>query len=78
MDHCYTSFGSKKDKLNFLGINVCGLFSKLKFGVFQDIIEDYDFICVPETKILNIPADVEDFGTEAEGRKFARHHRLKR
>ena len=57
MDHCYSSFGSKKDKLNFLGINVCGLFSKLKFGVFQDIIEDYDFICVSETKILNIPAD---------------------
>ena len=57
MDHCYSFAGNKTEKLNFLALNVCGLFSKLKFGVFDQLINNYDFICVSETKTFNIPND---------------------
>lgn len=36
--------------VNILGLNVCGLNSKINLGVLEDYIRDYDIACLCETK----------------------------
>ena len=40
-----------KDFVNILGLNCCGLRSKLKNGLFDDEVSNYDIICLSETKV---------------------------
>lgn len=60
-DHSYlkTNFHVSTDfpKLKFMALNVCGLFSKLKYGIFEETIKDIDFVCLSETKTNFIPED---------------------
>ena len=45
-------------KINILGLNVCGLLSKLELGIIDNYVQDYDFLCFSETKTNDI--DVND------------------
>ena len=57
-EHSYSCFGKRNiEKFNFLALNVCGIFSKIQLGVIDELINDYDFVCLSETKTLNIPSD---------------------
>ena len=42
------------NSLNILGLNVCGIASKLRNGAFELYAEDFDIICLTETK-SNLP-----------------------
>lgn len=46
----------KNNLLQLCSINVRGIFSKLKLGIFQKYIEKFDIICLSETK-NEIPSD---------------------
>lgn len=48
--------------IKFMALNVCGLFSKVKYGIFEDSIKDCDFVCISETKTKFIaPDEFPDF-----------------
>lgn len=36
--------------MNILGLNVCGLISKINLGILEEYIKDYHIICLSETK----------------------------
>jgi hypothetical protein len=40
-----------------MALNVCGLASKLKYGIFEGTIEDLDFVCLNEIKTNFIASD---------------------
>ena len=42
--------------IRICALNVCGLYSKLELGILQKYINDYDFICLSETK--NVIVDI--------------------
>lgn len=45
-----------------MSLNVCGLFSKLKYGNFESMIKEFDFVCISEAKTNFIaPDEFEDF-----------------
>ena len=45
-----------------MSLNLCGLFSKVKYGIFESTIKDLDFVCLCETKTKHIPpSEFEDF-----------------
>ena len=45
-----------------MSLNICGRFSKMKFGIFESTIEKLDFVCLCETKTDHIPQDeLENF-----------------
>ena len=60
-DHNYNeTFSDVKSTLKFATINICGLENKLKFPDFDTFINQYDFVCITETKLddfdsINIP-----------------------
>ena len=43
-----------------MSLNVCGLASKLKYGIFEETIKDYDFVCLNEIKTNFIAPDEFD------------------
>ena len=42
------------DGLKIASLNVCGLQSKLMFPEFTEFIEEYDLICLSETKLDDV------------------------
>ena len=44
-------------KIKLMSLNVCGLASKLKFGIFEETIKEYDFVCLNEIKTDFIAPD---------------------
>ena len=44
-DHC------TEHEIRICGLNVCGLNSKLKNGIFEDYIKKFHIICLSETKV---------------------------
>lgn len=44
-------------KCSILGLNVCGLLSKLKLGILQEYIQSFDIVCLNETKTDNLLSD---------------------
>ena len=66
MDHCYLQTQihphHSLSKIKFMSLNVCGLASKLKYGVFEETIKDCDFVCLNEIKTNFIaPDEFENF-----------------
>ena len=57
--------------MHVLSLNCCGLVQKLNYPEFKDLILDYDFICLQETKT----DDVDEI--ELEGYKFVMKNRRK-
>ena len=70
-NHMYnTNISDKKQYQNnvitkILGLNVCGLKSKLNNGIFDDYVKNFDILCFSETKLQNI-ADIDFSGTNLE------------
>ena len=42
--------GTMPECLNILGLNVCGIASKLRNGAFEHYVQNYDILCFTETK----------------------------
>ena len=53
--HC-SKMSTLKTNLNVVFINVCGLSSRMKYPDFIDFLNNYDIICLGETKLDNIDA----------------------
>ena len=65
-----TKISDKKQYQNnvitkILGLNVCGLKSKLNNGIFDDYAKNYDILCLSETKLGQIN-DIDFSGTTLE------------
>ena len=58
-DHCYTGSRAPTNpcfsNIKFMSLNLCGLYSKMKYGILESIIKDLDFVCLCETKTKHIP-----------------------
>jgi hypothetical protein len=52
-----SEFDQTDDVLKITSLNVCGIKSKLKIPDFHEFIQEYDLLCVTETKMddLDIP-----------------------
>lgn len=44
--------------VNILGLNVCGLKKKVDYGILEKYIQDFDIICLSETKTDNVDARI--------------------
>ena len=47
--------GDGNEQLRIASLNVCGIYSKLQLGVFNDYIKQYDIFCISESKVSNGP-----------------------
>ena len=54
-EHNYVQYNH--EKLNLVGINVCGLNSKLNLGILEEFAQDFDILCVSETKCDQVDDD---------------------
>ena len=43
--------------VNILGINVCGLHKKSDYGILEKYIQEFDIICLSETKTDDVDAN---------------------
>jgi hypothetical protein len=55
--HSHGNKPSANGKINFLSLNVCGLYSKLQLGVFENYIQSFDIVCLSETRTSFIDKD---------------------
>ena len=47
-------------QLKLLALNVCGLKSKLRSNDFEDFIQNYDLVCLSETKLTEFDEIIID------------------
>ena len=43
-----------KNDVKIVGLNVCGIKSKLRNGIFEEFAKQYDILCLSETKVGQI------------------------
>ena len=56
MDHSYAKIcESEKASIKVCSLNLNGLFSKIKYNVFTDYMQNFDILCLTETKTDYIP-----------------------
>ena len=41
-------------KVKIVGLNVCGLRTRLRNGIFEEFAKNYDILCLSETRMQNI------------------------
>ena len=49
-----TNNDESNNQITILGLNVCGLKSKLRNGIFEEYIKDHSIICLSETKVSSL------------------------
>ena len=64
IDQCGNNF-MNNSVTKILGLNVCGLRSKLNNGIFDVYAKDFDILCLSETK-LDKAVDIDFSGTHLE------------
>ncbi len=57
LDHGYAKDPGSEKRINILGLNVCGLQSKVKLGILEEYVQDFDVVCLSETKCDNVDSD---------------------
>lgn len=60
--------------VSLMGLNVCGVASKLRYDILPKFVEKFDIICLSETKLFNIPeSDFPNFVIHSLKQKSALH-----